>query len=282
MIEIQFPSSSRRTLRTVKGRVVSLSIIRQITSPRFTRDKERIKQINRPSYSYDTIVLINLFQLSNESHLFFLFQRGNGEKEREMESPVNSRLVIMDDFLAMSISSASSSSLSLSTPTSPKITVTESEGDSIARLTRINTNSREKLVYVPYGENDEYLLNENKKAFDDVNFCFHCEKEGLSQQPTRRKNTLTEPPTNTTWTVTPQSSSKPRRPRSTSSIGTVGRDILQSSIEKTGSRMVKGLFVTIYRQVFLCSSCKETIEKAKEQDSNFVVKISPRAREYFQ
>lgn len=206
---------------------------------------------------------------------------------RKERSERNKRRI--NDFISeeMSISSASlspsTSSLSLSTPNSPKIMVTESEGDvpdSLARLTRINTNSREKLIYKPYGDD---LLNENKMPFTDVNFCFHCDKEGIPQITShRRKNTVTEESTQSTWTSTSPPTSKPRRPRSTSSIGTVGRDHLRMSIEKTGSRMVKGLFVTVYRQVFLCSECQVTIQKEKALNPDFVVKISPRARTYFQ
>ena len=207
---------------------------------------------------------------------------------RKERSERNKRRI--NDFILeeMSIGSASlspsTSSLSLSTPNSPKIMVTESEGDtpdSLVRLTRINTNSKEKLIYKPYGED---LLNENKMPFTDVNFCFHCDKDGIPQITSHRTrtNTVTETPTQSSWTPTVAPTSKPRRPRSTSSIGTVGRDHLRMSIEKTGSRMVKGLFVTVYRQVFLCSECQETIQKEKALNPDFVVKISPRARTYFQ
>lgn len=199
----------------------------------------------------------------------------------------------ISDFISdeMSISSASlssstSSSLSsLSTPNSPKIVVTESGtdvSDNLVRLTRINTNSREKLIYAPYGEDD--LLNENKMPFTDVNFCFHCDKEGIPQITShRRKNTVIEAPTQSTWTPTSSTTSKQRRPRSTSSIGTVGRDHLRMSIEKTGSRMVKekDLIVAVYRQIFLCSGCQEKTMKEKAINPDYVVQISPRARTYF-
>ena len=205
---------------------------------------------------------------------------------RKERSERNKRRI--NDFISeeMSISSASASSLSLSTPNSPKIMVTENGvdvPDSLIRLTRVNTNSREKLIYTPYGEDD--LLNENRIPFSDVNFCFHCDNEGIPQITSHRSrtNTVTATPTQSTWTSTASPTSKPRRPRSTSSIGTVGRDHLRMSIEKTGSRMVKenDLIVAVYRHVFLCSVCQEKITKEKAINPDYVVQISPRARTYF-
>lgn len=228
-----------------------------------------------------------------------------------------------DSPLSMSLCSPnSSSSLTLSPPDSPKIVITSSgEGNSCgsddgadmyAKLTRVKTNSREKLILVPHADG---LLNEPKRSLDEVNFCFSCGKENLarvaSKTTRRRKNTadqtesctilrkslsetsISETPTPTTTTTTDMKTTATtstwcqktqpvkRRPRSTSSIGAVGREKLRSSIEKTGAKLVDGLFVTIYREVRLCEKCYTETVAAKSIDSSHILKITSDARAYF-
>lgn len=201
------------------------------------------------------------------------------------------------DSLSMSLCSAtSSSSLTLSPPNSPKIVITssvknnEDVGDTYGKLTRVKTNSREKLILVPHADG---LLNEPKRPLEEVNFCFHCGKEDLmrSSSTRRRQNTvemtqrdvLPQTSTTTTTTTTWDQNAKPakRRPRSTSSIGVVGREQLRSSVEKTGAKLIDGLFVTIYREVRLCVACHDETVTAKSNNSAYILKITSDARAYF-
>ena len=213
------------------------------------------------------------------------------ERSERNKRRINDFMIGKDNEEAMSLCSQSLSSSSISLA-SPKITITESEpmspnsctsdDDTLVKLTRVSTNSREKLILVPYGD-DGGLLNQNKKPFDDVNFCFVCEKEGLASPiEKRRKNTVTgDTAPLVQWGATRASSPAKRRPRSTSAIGNIGRDVLHASIEKTGSRMSSGLFIPVYRQVFLCTPCHDTARTEKKVDANTVIKITARARAYF-
>ena len=210
---------------------------------------------------------------------------GNERKERtERNKKRNNDFIVSNE---KGFSDESLMSLSLS----PKITLTSGAqqldaSEKTLRFSRVSTNSREKLLLVPHGD-EGGVLNQNKKPFDDVNFCFVCEKEGLaSPNEKKRKNTVSSDTAplaanDSSWNTTRTSSPTKRRPRSTSAIGNIGRDILHISTEKTGSRMRDGLFMPVYRQVFLCSLCYEVTREAKRLDMDAVTKITDRARSYF-
>ncbi len=219
---------------------------------------------------------------------------------------------------SMTSSSTSNSSLSLSPPSSPtqsiespKIMLTlvpqQSKVTHSRSCSSISNSSSDGIgpkrensaVYVAHGD-DGALLNVNSKSFHDVDFCFRCDKTEIPQaKTTRNQSELTqscemklmpeieEKVTITTATTSTSSSwgSNPRpnrRPRSTSSIGSVGRDHLKQVTEKTGEKIKDGIFVPLYRQVFLCTQCYNSVLKEKMNCRDFILKITPRARSYFQ
>lgn len=184
--------------------------------------------------------------------------------------------------------------------TSPKIVITsekeEEKNDEPATtrsdtLTRCKTNSKEKLVFEPYGENGDHVLNINKQSFDQIDFCFCCGKEPLILLPlsppiVRRRGSVSISSSsdsienNTTWGNVKKE--RTRRHRSTSSIGAHGRDHLKSSIELTGGRFFgeRG-YLLVYRKVFQCTTCYESTLKEKTNNPDHVFKLSDRARTYF-
>ena len=213
-----------------------------------------------------------------------------------MSSP---KIVITESPLLLScVSDYSNNSDSILASTSEGSISSGSKNDYIASLTRMDTNSREKFIFVPYGEYGDDVMNMNRRSFDDVNFCFHCDGDEIPQAKKKRErgNTMTSPslvslsdPDNKNPAVLPETAwhnnnhqPNGRRPRSTSSIGSIGRDELKSQIVKTGTKMRDGLFtVSVYRQVFLCTPCYNTLLKERMHNPHFILKITRRALSYF-
>lgn len=80
----------------------------------------------------------------------------------------------LDDLSTLQTSSSGPSSptvMSMDSPTQRPSSLVCSDESSLRRASC--SNSREQLIYTKHRDG---LLNENKRTFDDVNFCFVCDE----------------------------------------------------------------------------------------------------------
>jgi hypothetical protein len=162
---------------------------------------------------------------------------------------------------------------------SPTIALTNDQNDALnTTMTKSRPNSGSSLVYVPY--DNHHLLHENRVPFDNVTFCFKCDKSSSSCQLIMgsRKSQSTPDYSSDSFTTKKKKNrsegSVKRRPRSVSSMR------LKESIEPTGFQLDNdGISAKrVYRRVFLCNECYIQVQEDKKENSTFRLKMTDNAR----
>lgn len=252
-----------------------------------------------------------------------LKQRSNsGCSSKEKSSKPSSRRVPMDDLPVQppplksptsTLSSDGASSVSITVTRveddvgsggsiSPKTSLKKSPSngnDLLSTTSSTSSNSREKLVYTPHKDG---FMNENKRSFDTVDFCFLCDKVDpfIVNEPIASSSSTPFGQLRSSGSVVEVSSSS-KRPRSTSDILYSSRNTatissstgdmlpsfrrirqgqLRQCVERTG---FKGLYgqAPVYRTVFLCPDCVTHVKMTKSLDDDFCIKITKNALTYF-
>lgn len=194
-------------------------------------------------------------------------------------------------------------------PTSPRVVIREATDreDGIKRPSSqkdqllssgsmSSSTSREKLIYKHHNDG---FINENKRSFESVDFCFFCDTRDplINQEDTF----ISAVSSSTSATKSLPPLAPIRRPRSTSDltiskhkIATISSStgdlpvsrfklgLLRQSVEKTGYRLLatEGQ-MPVYRTVFLCPLCVTKVKEAKSLDINFYLRITENALAYF-
>lgn len=95
------------------------------------------------------------------------------------------------------------------------------------------SSATEKMIFNDYKDG---VMNQNRRPFDGVTFCFRCDK--------KHDDIL-------------------RRCRSASSIDSVLGPLVKR-VEKTGEKFRDGCMIPVYRTVFLCRECVAEVDSLKE------------------
>lgn len=170
--------------------------------------------------------------------------------------------------------SSRSSFTSFASSSAPDLVTPSGGGESLARRLSVS------LIYTPY---EDGLINENKRPFDNVNFCFMCDKEfkDIKVSPRRKSVSNSNSSDITTASVSTTTTNTPT---------TKDNVHLKKSIEKTGMKTKQEgdtlCMIPVYRYIFLCQDCEIIVTNSKKEsdydkEKMGNVKITPRAMLYF-